>query len=330
MSLSAIRTSTDTTCGLCASTSAGQHYDLGEHKILRCATCSLMWLSPMPDEEALQEVYGDQYFSNQKFFANTNEGIFGYHDYISERFNRQVSYRAMVKRITGLLEGDHESSLLDIGCGLGYLMDCAHDQGFRVEGVEFNPEAAAQLRRKFVFPVHVGDILTYDGQQHDVITMLDVIEHLTDPIEAVRRIRRNLKDRGLLVLTTMDCDSPMSRLLGTRLEDFRRVREHLYFFTRKSISRLLHDEGFDVISIRYHGHTFRLDFLAQRVALVSPILGRICSSLVKALHIGGLQIHLNPGTKMVIYARKTSAAGAERDSGECPLDSAAIPATLVH
>ncbi|MEE2658446.1 MAG: class I SAM-dependent methyltransferase [Candidatus Latescibacterota bacterium] len=259
----------------------------------------------MPDQGMLADVYDERYFSNSTFFAGENEAIYGYYDYLAERFNRQVSYRTTIERIVSLLDRDpREASLLDVGCGLGYLMDCAHDSGFAVSGVEFNAAAAAQLRQKYVFPVHVGDMQSYTGRTHDVITMMDVIEHLRDPVQIIRQIRRSLTDDGLLVMTTMDCDSPMSRILGPRLEDFRRVREHLYFFTRQSIRRLLCHEGFEVMSIRYHGHTFRLDFLAERCALISPILGAVARVVIKTLRLGSIHIHLNPGTKMIIFARK--------------------------
>ena len=258
-------------------------------------------------------------FENQDFFSGTNQEIYGYHDYLAERFNRQISYQSMVEKIASLVEttSDEKPSFLDIGCGLGYLMDCAHDGGFRVAGIEFNSIAADRLREKYSFPVFVGDMLNYEGPKHDVVTMMDVIEHVTDPIRAVRQIHARLSDRGLLVLTTMDCDSLVSRLLGSRLEDFRRVREHLYFFTRPSITRVLEEEGFEVESIAFHGHTFRLDFLANRLALVSPIMGRMVRWGIRALHLGSLQIHLNPGTKMIVYARKTSTVSAvsERSRG---------------
>ena len=262
--------------------------------------------------ESLHSVYDEDYFANAEFFSGQNEGIFGYYDYIAERFNRQLSYRELLDEVVALLPAFSAgtSRLLDVGCGLGYLMDSAHDKGFSVAGVEFNQAAAEKLRQKYVFPVHVGDMLGFDGEACDVITMVDVIEHLHTPVAIVRKVNSCLKPGGLFVLTTMDSDSLVSRLLGARLDDFRRVREHLFFFTRDSIRRVLESEGFEVVDIRFHGHTFRLDFLADRIRLLNPFLGWLANIPVKWLRLGARQLHLNPGTKMIVFARKAAAPAA--------------------
>jgi len=173
-----------------------------------------------------------------------------------------------------------------------------------VSGVEFNRVAADRLRSKYVFPVFSGDMLDYKDEPFDVITLMDVIEHLLDPMQSIAHIRNLVKPGGLLVLTTMDCDGIVSKLLGTRIEDFRRVREHVFFFTRQSITEMLHQQGFDVIQIKSHGHHFRLGFLAHRLKLVSPILGGLMGMCVKGLRIEQLTVYVNPHTKMIIYARR--------------------------
>ena len=69
----------------------------------------------------------------------------------------------------------------------------------------------------------------------DAVVMFDVIEHLRDPFAALDRLRDAVVENGLLVLSTMDSESVVSRLIGSRLEDFRRTREHLFFFSRETL-----------------------------------------------------------------------------------------------
>jgi SAM-dependent methyltransferase len=185
------------------------------------------------------------------------------------------------------------------------LLDVAFDEGFDVEGLEFNPYAVEQIRKKYNIPVHLGDISSYSGKQFDVITMFDVIEHLQNPFEDLKKIKELMKPPGILVITTMDSDSIVSRLIGKRLEDFRRIREHLHFFTRKSIEKILRENSFEIIKISSYGHTFRLDFLSDRIRLISLPLGAIFQKTVKLLGIDRKMLYINPLTKMIVYARRT-------------------------
>lgn len=298
----------DVACRLCGRCSARPWYDFGACAIVRCQACGMMWLHPEPTLEDLREVYSEDYFSNPNFLRNSNELLFGYTDYISERINKQYGYRRVVSTVEGLLcrskRSDGESRWLDVGCGLGYLLDVAFDHGFRVCGLEFNPTAVEKLRAKYTFPVQLGGVDSLDtSQQYDVISLLDVIEHLRDPFGDLARLRRVIRPRGVLVVSTMDSDSVMSRILGKRLEDFRRIREHLYFFSRTTIRRALEEQGWEVVEIRSIGHTFQLAALLNRTAMIWPLLGRTATALVYPRWLLAANIYLNPGTKMIVFAR---------------------------
>ena len=210
---------------------------------------------------------------------------------------------------------------LDVGCGFGYLLDVAQDSGFEVAGVEFNPSAVEHARQKYVFPLFQGDFLDFtDDQPFDAVSMMDVIEHFIDPHEALAKASQLLAPGGILAISTMDSDSFVSRLLGTALEDFRRVREHVSFFTRKSIRRFLEHYGFDVLDIRYHGHTFRYDFLVDRIKLVSPTVGAMAGAVVKCLFLGKRHININPRTKILVFARKRADDEVSHQSGSYESD----------
>lgn len=292
-------------CPTCGGDRVVPRYQMNDYSIERCLDCTQMWLTPQPTEEMLRNVYSADYFSNDHFLSGRSDVLYGYHDYMLERFTRQSGYRAIVSRLKECIRTDaRPHRLLDVGCGMGHFLDVAHDAGFSVRGVEFNPYAVAALRSKYVFPIECGDFMAYDGGPVDAISMLDVIEHMRNPIAVLERARDLLPAGGVLVLTTMDSDSVMSRLLGARLEDFRRVREHLFFFTRKSISVALESLGMEVLGIRSHGHTIELGFLADRLALVSRMAGRLLGVLVRALGVTHATVHINPGTKMILFARR--------------------------
>jgi 2-polyprenyl-3-methyl-5-hydroxy-6-metoxy-1,4-benzoquinol methylase len=298
--------STEAFCELCDAEDFFVKYDFGLHKIYRCRACDFMWLYPKPSSEELDEVYGFDYYQNARFFEDTNDTIYGYYDYLSERYIKQQNYDELIHDLRELVHDFRpgSSTFLDAGCGLGYLLDVAFDKEFAVEGIEYNPSAADWIRKKYTFPVFCGDLMKYEGGPFDAIAMLDVIEHLPDPFASIRKLGELIRPQGVLMISTMDCDSTVSRLMGKRLEDFRRTREHLYFFTRSTLTTALEREGFEIIRIDSYGLPIRMDFLTRRVKLALPFVGTVLERMVKLLRLSSLQFHFDPGTKMLVYARK--------------------------
>ena len=241
-------------------------YDFGREQIRRCQECGLLYIHPLPSEEETREVYGESYFHNDQFMHGTNAALFGYADYVAERFNKQPQFAAIAREIAELVPpSTSRPRLLEVGCGFGYFLDVAFEENFDVSGLEFNPHAVERLKRKYAFPIACGALETASLPPHsvDAAVLFDVIEHLRDPFTALDRLHGALAPDGVLVLSTVDAESWSSRLLGKRLEDFRRTREHLFFFSRETIRAVLVRHGFEVLHIRSIGHTFDLGFLLE-------------------------------------------------------------------
>ena len=240
---------------------------------------------------------------------------------------KQQDHQRVVDRIVALLDGTggggdgrsapsvdgrgapvRERRFLDVGCGLGYLLDAAQDRGFAVVGIDYNRSAVDWIARKYRFPATCGDFMAYEGEPCDAVTMLDVIEHLPRPFDALAKAASLTRPGGIFVVSTMDSDSLVSRLLGRRLEDFRRTREHLYFFNRRTMRAGLEQAGFEVLRIDSYGLTIRLDALAKRARLAVPGVGAVLESFVRWLGLSRQQVHFDPRTKMIVYARRTVAS----------------------
>ena len=283
-------------------------YDFQESKIIKCLGCDLMYLTPFPTYDDLKEVYNEEYYLNQKFYDLKGNNIYGYTDYIAERFTKQLHYKDVVKKIQGMLPvaTSRRHSLLEIGCGLGYFLDVASDFDFDVAGIEFNKYAVEYIRNKFAFDVKSGELTKnmFEKNSFDVVALFDVIEHLSEAFPTLETIHEVLAPGGVLVLTTMDSGSFMSRVLGKRLEDFRRTREHLLFFTRKTITTVLQKYGFEIIEIRYNPHTFALGMLLQRLTIYNRTIFSSVKYLFDLCKLSNVNIHVNFGTKMIVYARK--------------------------
>jgi len=296
------RTAQSFACRHCGSTASFVRYDFPEHHraIRECGQCRLMVLDPMPTREELQAVYGEGYFENEELTRADPSRVYGYVDYISERIAKQSGYRRICEQLKrDARPARKPARLLDYGCGLGFFLDAAFDHGFDVEGAEFNPHARVYIERRYRYPVFGPEEIAA-RERYDVITMFDVIEHLHEPFDTITELRGRLNDDGVLLLLTMDSTSVTSRLLGRRLEDFRRIREHLYFFDRANLSSILEQRGFDVLRTQSIGHSFQLQLLASRARATLPAVGVPLAWLLQVFpFLARRTVYVNPRTKFI-------------------------------
>lgn len=137
--------------------------------------------------------------------------------------------------------------LLDIGSGTGLFVTAAEAAGYQVTGIESSSHAAALARAR----VH-GTILCHDANRpfdlpdgaFDVVTMLDVIEHLTEWAGALRESRRVLKPGGVLVVVTLNAHSIARPLLGRRWAWYQDPT-HVALFSRATLRSAILEAGFD-------------------------------------------------------------------------------------
>ncbi len=297
----------DAGCPRCKHPQARTRYDFGRERIVRCLGCGLLYLDPWPTEDDLRSVYGDSYFQNPVFLEGHNHSLYGYADYIAERLVKQAEYVRVAREIRALLPASPAAPrLLEVGCGFGYFLDVAFEEGFEVTGLEFNPYAVARLRKKYAFPIHAGALesTAFAAGTFDAAALFDVIEHLRDPFGALDRLHDTIVPGGVLVVSTVDAESITSRLLGKRAEDFRRTREHLFFFGRRTLTDVLREHGFEVLTIRSIGHTFELGFLLDRLALYQRAVFHLLRRAVVGLGLGSIKVRINPRTKMIAFARR--------------------------
>jgi SAM-dependent methyltransferase len=130
-----------------------------------------------------------------------------------------------------------EGRYLDVGCGSGAALGAARALGWRVAGIEMN-EAAAARARQFTEELYVGDILSapIGAARFDVVTAFHVLEHLPDPVAALRRMLGWLDPDGLLVVEVPNAGGLGARLFG-RAWSALELPRHLFHFSPETLAR---------------------------------------------------------------------------------------------
>src|SRR5690606_6621729 len=122
-----------------------------------------------------------------------------------------------------------------------------------VHGVEISEAAVDFCRSRGLHNVESGNISEGFFSRYgkfDLIFMLDVIEHLDHPAEAVKLLASNLSEGGALVITTGDFSSPVAKLTGKRWR-LMTPPQHLWFFTPESMKMLAEHVGLRVQDLRH-------------------------------------------------------------------------------
>ena len=88
-----------TPCPYCKDDHPTVRYDFGAAQILCCASCELLYIHPWPAPEDTAAVYTDTYFKNHSFLQDDGSELYGYVDYIAERFNKQQQYASISRSI---------------------------------------------------------------------------------------------------------------------------------------------------------------------------------------------------------------------------------------
>jgi SAM-dependent methyltransferase len=159
--------------------------------------------------------------------------------YLAEEAGR----RATARRLLGLV-GEHVPGgrLLDVGCGFGLLLDEARTLGYETLGLELSEDAAGHARETLGLDVRELPLEEFDDAEgFDVVTLVDVLEHLEDPVDGIERCARLVRPGGVLCVATPDPSSLAARLAGARWWGY--VPAHTCLIPRRTLRELLAAQG---------------------------------------------------------------------------------------
>ena len=275
-------------CNLCGADDAERLTIQNGFRIVRCRRCGLVYVNPRPAPEDLLSLYADYHARDGETEASW------------DRLMSRI-FRESAEMLSSSRNGSGRGRLLDIGCGYGAFVALMQKWGWDAEGVDPSPAvvaAAARSGRR----VRLGTVEGLQGKcgAYDAVTLFYVLEHLPDPIAALRSAFDLLAPGGTL-LVRVPHTTPIVRLLapiglGGALYD---PPFHLYDFPPTVLREMLQRAGF--VDVR----TF-----PGKPTVPSRLGARIATELFSALAVG---VHaltrgavLLPGVSKTTMARKPS------------------------
>ena len=255
-------------CLLCGGEDVRSLFVKGGKTFVRCAACRLEWLDPMPTPEEIERYYEWAY----------REGIYAPYAEASDIRRLIAEHRLVVIRPLA-----RAGRWLDVGCATGHFLEAALGAGMDAEGLDVSPGAVAIARHRGL-TVHQARVEDFEpAAPYDTITAFDVIEHLLDPRAFLDRLRRWLAPGGTLVLTLPDVGSIYPRLLMGRWWFYYLPSDHLYYFDRRTITRLLRERGFSFLRVMPAYKPLTLAYIVAQLRIFNPLLGGLAGLLARAV-----------------------------------------------
>ncbi len=154
------------------------------------------------------------------------------------------------------LEIKNKIKILDIGCSKGFMAENLMSYNFEFYGIDINKEDV-KFAKKYYKKIKIIDIdnenLPYKNNFFDIIIMGDIIEHLKEPLKALKNIKNLLKRNGIIIISTPNIANIYIRfnlLCGNFEYTDRGIldKTHLRFFTLKTFRQLVKESHLKIIN----------------------------------------------------------------------------------
>jgi 2-polyprenyl-3-methyl-5-hydroxy-6-metoxy-1,4-benzoquinol methylase len=232
-------------CILCGDVMRRVGQDFAGKQIHKCDHCEYV-ATPIAATAETAALYDDP-----EYFDGWGCNLEFDYDRFEPAVHRQVE--EYLKFIGKYAQG---KTLLDVGTGSGLLPRLARAAGYDVEGTDLSKHVSENVPAKAGFPIHHGLIEEIQfARKYDIITMLHVLEHTSNPLATLQRVKELLNDGGYLVVVVPNYQSLDSRIkdllsafkLKSRPYKHLALGHHNWVFSIKSLEILGEKAGFDIV-----------------------------------------------------------------------------------
>lgn len=226
-----------TVCPACSHPATLRFFKNG-FPIRTCTNCDLVF-TEIQSNLNLNEIYDDSYFNGGQDD--------GYGDYQStEPVLKQEFKKLFLKEIQPYIQSEKYTNVLEVGCAFGFFLDVIQPY-VKTFGIEVNESSRNHCIKHghTILGSSVTKGLLNQPNRFDFIVLLDVIEHLENPVETIDILHQVLNPGGRILIVTGNIDGIYPRIAG-KYWRLMTPPQHTFFFSKKTLSHLLKQAGFEI------------------------------------------------------------------------------------
>ncbi len=213
-------------------------------------------VDPLPTERELSDYYSQKYYQQSDGTKTTYDAVYT---------DDELEYKKLESRMT--LQGMKENtqhlknspSILELGCGEGFVVREAVEQGYEVTGVDFSSFGVQKWNPSILDCCNFGDVYDFldksleTEKKYNVCILRNVLEHVIDPSALLGKISGILKDEGIALITVPNDYSDLQKLAMEKRhidhEFWFAPPDHLHYFNTKNIVPYFEKNGFHTVDM---------------------------------------------------------------------------------
>ena len=255
-------------------------------RMVECLSCGLLRSDPIIDPSIYSDLYLKSELNYDSLIPNLKK-TYGYYLKKIEKYVLEKKY------------------LLEIGCGNGFFLEVALEQGYsEVFGVEPSVNAIKKAKP------HIQKLIkkemfnrdSFPQNSFDCICIFQTLDHLLDPVKMLSDALYLLKPGGVLLTINHNLKSVSAKILGEKspIIDI----EHTYLYDKETITKLFEKSGFRVEKVFYPYSRHSLGYLFSLLPIKPLILKKAIHKILDILYISNIPLFIPIGNLGVIAEKK--------------------------